>query len=77
MLNVLIAVVSDSYDIAQTSSLENFLNARLELVAELEARSLTEKVIFKSFSFLSNHSFNHGMKCTKVSLLDRSCFRAF
>jgi hypothetical protein len=42
MLNVLIAIVSDSYDYALTRSEKLFLRARLVLVAELDALGLTK-----------------------------------
>jgi hypothetical protein len=42
MLNVLIAVVSDSYDYAMTRATQLFLRTRLVLVAELDALNLTE-----------------------------------
>jgi len=42
MLNVLIAVVSDSYDYASTQAETLFLVSRFELVAELDALGLTE-----------------------------------
>jgi len=41
MLNVLIAVVSDSYDLAMTRAENLFLRTRLELVAELDALGVT------------------------------------
>jgi hypothetical protein len=43
MLNVLIAVVSDSYDFATTQAKTLFLVSRFELVAELDALGLTKK----------------------------------
>jgi hypothetical protein len=45
MLNVLIAVVSDSYDYAMTRASGLFLRTRLVLVAELDALGLTREVI--------------------------------
>ena len=42
MLNVLIAVVSDSYDFASTQAQSLFLVTRLGLVAELDALGLTQ-----------------------------------
>jgi len=45
MLNVLIAVVSDSYDYAMTRASGLFLRTRLVLVAELDALGLTEEVL--------------------------------
>ena len=42
MLNVLIAIVSDSYDFALTRAEKLFLRARLVLVAELDALGLTK-----------------------------------
>lgn len=42
MLNVLIAIVSDSYDFALTRSEKLFLRARLQLLAELDALGLTK-----------------------------------
>jgi hypothetical protein len=41
LLNVLIAVVSDKYDFAQTRSRELLLEARLEEVAEFDAMGIT------------------------------------
>ena len=43
MLNVLIAVVSDSYDYAMTRATQLFLRTRLQLVAELDSLGLTEE----------------------------------
>jgi hypothetical protein len=44
LLNVLIAVVSDSYFYAKTKARQLFLRARLELIAELDALGLTDEV---------------------------------
>ena len=42
MLNILIAVVSDSYECAIIRSKKLFLSARLELVAEFDPRSSSD-----------------------------------
>jgi len=44
MLNVLIAIVSDSYDFAMTRASQLFLRTRLGLVAELDALDLTTEI---------------------------------
>jgi len=49
MLNVLIAIVSDSYDFALTRSEKLFLRARLVLVAELDALGLTKTDFWSAF----------------------------
>jgi hypothetical protein len=44
LLNVLIAVVSDSYSYAKTKARQLFLRSRLELIAELDALGLSDEV---------------------------------
>jgi len=51
MLNILIAVVSDSYDYAQIRARQLFLSARLDLVAEMDAIGIASQAQFQRSDF--------------------------